>query len=157
MNTINIRYCKVHHWLLRYYLLKKRAERGELNIAQTVKDYEDKARSSFQSENEKTKEIKYRVTHNFQERTDSINLKTLKNAELEPPASSRKANPNDIIIEFKEKITFNATSNRKQSEDPKRIQGGELNKKKSMVMKDEDVVKASKSEGKPSTKIGMAL
>lgn len=52
-------------------------------MAAEVKVFEDKARASFQSENEKTAEIKYRPSATMHQRTDSLQLKTLKTETLE--------------------------------------------------------------------------
>lgn len=89
-----------------------------------------------------------------------MHLKTIKNTELDPPNSTRKNKEKDIIIEFKEKIVFNTSSNTKNSEDPKRVL--DLNKKKSVVQRDRqdpetpEDARASRSEGKPP-KIGISL
>jgi hypothetical protein len=130
-------------------------------VAGSLKEIEEKTRSRFQSDNQKTKEIKYKAKHPTKdEERDSVHLKTIKNTELDPPNSTRKNKEKDIVIEFKEKIVFNTSANTKNSEDPKRVL--DLNKKKSVAQKDRleadaaDDARASRSEGKPP-KIGISL
>ncbi len=74
-----------------YYLIRKRRDRGNIDIASEIRLLEDKAKATFQSENEKTKEIKYSkqtpLTGN------NLNLKTLKHTdtiESDRFVSSRK-------------------------------------------------------------------
>lgn len=142
-----------------YYLLKRRADRGDLDVEEACKEIDMKFNSNFQSDNEKTAEIKFRqVPPALHQRTDSLQLKTLKTVELmEGPRSDRKAEkPSDIVIEFKEKITFNSKGQPMVSDKRK-----ELIKKRSLYEPDNPVwpptTKASKSEGKHPAKIGVAL
>ena len=136
--------------MTRYYLLKKRSERGDLDVAASLKELDEKAKSRFQSDNQKTKEIKFKQKNpaKEEERDSVLQLSTRKNKEK------------DIVIEFKEKIVFNTSSNTKNSEDPKRAL--ELNKKKSLAQKDRfdadalEDARASRSEGKPA-KVGISL
>lgn len=60
-----------------YYLLKKKSERGELDAKKELREIDEKVRAAFQSENEKTKEIRYRPATTAGEN----HLKTQKNAE----------------------------------------------------------------------------
>ena len=147
--------------MTRYYLLKKRSERGDLDVAASLKELDEKAKSRFQSDNQKTKEIKFKQKNPAkEEERDSVHLKTIKNTEADPQLSTRKNKEKDIVIEFKEKIVFNTSSNTKNSEDPKRAL--ELNKKKSLAQKDRfdadalEDARASRSEGKPA-KVGISL
>lgn len=140
-----------------YYLLGRRAERGELDVAAAVKEIDESARATFQSDNEKTAEIKYRPTGTLHQRTDSLQLRTLKTLGLnEGPRSDRKLEkPSDIVLEFKEKITFNSRGEPVVSSKRK-----DLVKKRSMYDQESSnhpPSKASKSEGKQPTKIGVSL
>lgn len=157
-----------------------------MDIPKAVKEQEEKAKLAFKSENEKTKEIQYRASTAADTRFDKTNLKTQKNQPegLDPPKSSRNTNPNDLIIEFKERLTLNVAvpSHRKHSEEPRMTFSGftqgdgatELSKKKSSMLVKEDFTglnsinksfvpgnhKASHSEGKPinpTSKVGVAL
>jgi hypothetical protein len=130
-------------------------------VAGSLKEIEEKAKSRFQSDNQKTKEIKFKAKNPAKdEERDSVHLKTIKNTEIDPQLSNRKNKEKDIVIEFKEKIVFNTSSNTKNSEEPKRAL--ELNKKKSLAQKDRydedmpDDARASRSEGKPA-KVGISL
>ena len=60
-----------------YYLLKKKSERGELDAKKELREIDEKARAVFQSENEKTKEIRYRPATTAGE----SHLKTHKNVD----------------------------------------------------------------------------
>jgi serine/threonine protein kinase len=62
-----------------YYLLKKKSERGELDAKKELREIDEKARAAFQSENEKTKEIRYRPATTAGEN----HLKTQKNADTQ--------------------------------------------------------------------------
>lgn len=141
-----------------YYLLKRRFDRGELDVAEACKEIDLKVNSGFQSDNEKTAEIKYRQAPTLHQRTDSLQMKTLKTVELrEGPKSDRKLDkPSDIVIEFKEKITFNSKGQPIVSDKRK-----DLVKKRSLYEPDlqacPPTAKASKSEGKHPTKIGVSV
>ena len=135
-----------------YYLLRRRAERGDLDVEAESKKIEDKVKKAFQSENEKTTEIKYRPTATLHQRTDSLQLKTLKNRDFyEGPISDRIAEkPSGVVLEFREKVTFSSKV------DPSNT----LFKNRSLC--DDEVGcpptnKASKSEGKKPTKVGVTL
>lgn len=129
-------------------------------MLECLKEIEEKVRGRFQSDNQKTKEIKFKAKHSAKDgERDSVHLKTIKNTEIDPPNSHRKNKEKEVVIEFKEKIIFNTSANTKNSEDPKRVL--DLNKKKSVVQKErpEDApedARASRSEGKPH-KIGISL
>lgn len=61
-----------------YYLIRKRRDRGNIDIVSEIRLLDEKAKATFQSENEKTKEIKYKaapLTGN------NLNLKTLKHTD----------------------------------------------------------------------------
>lgn len=130
-----------------YFLLKKRCERGNLNAIEAIKRYEENLKATFQSDNEKTKEIKYKPMLMTHERGDSLNLnlKTQKNAEVNanPQKSDRKQQPqapvpatnppSDVVIEFKEKITLNSGS----PQIPGTLLKREISKKKSVAAKEE--------------------
>lgn len=137
-------------------MLRRRAERGDLDVDTQVKRFDEKAKAAFQSENEKTAEIKYKPSATLHQRTDSLQLKTLKNRDFcDGPISDRLVErPSDVVIEFREKVTLSS----------KPDQGGHpvhsLFKNRSLC--EEDVgcpptTKASKSEGKKPTKIGVSL
>ncbi len=73
-----------------YYLLKKRSDRGDLDISSALKQLEEKARATFQSDNEKTKEIKYRTAQpaTFDRANAVLHLKTLKHTDTADPSGA---------------------------------------------------------------------
>lgn len=107
-----------------YYLLKKRRDRRDIDVAAEIRVLEDKAKATFQSENEKTKEIKYRPGLTTFDKPTNLHLKTLKHtdtAESGRPLSGRKTagagNPRESRtsqetggINFKESIKIAAES-----------------------------------------------
>lgn len=119
-------------------------------MAAEVKAFEDKARAAFQSENEKTAEIKYKPSAALHQRTDSLQLKTLKNRDFnDGPASDRIVErPKDVVIEFREKVKISAKDH---------APGHSLFKTRSLCEDDcPPTAKASKSEGKHA-KVGVSL
>lgn len=73
-----------------YYLLKKKSDRGELDVNTTIKLFEEKARATFQSDNEKTKEIKYKAVQpmTFDRANAVLHLKTLKHTDTADPSGA---------------------------------------------------------------------
>jgi hypothetical protein len=141
-----------------YYLLERRSARGDIDLDAAIKEIDERARAIFQSDNEKTAEIRYRPSGTLHQRTDSLQLRTLKTLGLnEGPRSDRKLDkPSDIVLEFKEKITFNS-----RGEPVVASKRKDLTKKRSIYEQDTNqypaTAKASKSEGKQPTKIGVSL
>lgn len=132
----------------------RRADRGDIDIAAEVKVFEDKARASFQSENEKTAEIKYRPSATMHQRTDSLQLKTLKNRDFGDGHISDRVleRPTDVVVEFREKVKIS-------SKPVTQMPSQSLFKNRSLC-DDEGcppTAKASKSEGKQPTKLGVSL
>jgi hypothetical protein len=136
--------------------LKKRSERGDLKIDDAIKEFELKAKATFQSENEKTKEIKYRPTQTMHERTDSLNLKTVKHTEMNHQGNFlMKSHTNEIVVEFNDKT---GVSSGNQSKNSREQYKRELHKKRSTYDHWEpEVGKASKSEGKAPMKSSSLL
>lgn len=151
-------------------MLKKRSERGELDVGDALKEIEEKGRGNFESDNQKTKEIKHLKKNEDRKENarDSVHLKTVKNSEVGGAMSNRKNGDKDVVIEFKEKIIVNASSGKHKGGDGISVhlnasnkKNVEMSKKKSVAQKErgdiEDNYRASRSEGKPQPKIGISL
>jgi hypothetical protein len=129
-------------------------------VAAEVKKFEEKARALFQSDNEKTTEIKYRPSTTLHHRADSLQLKTLKNRDFyHGPVSDRMGDkPSDLVIEFKEKIKIRVKGETQVSREGN--QPSQTLFKNRSLCDDENCLpsaKASKSEGKQPAKVGVSL